>query len=233
MDSLRHFAALNTFDVIILVATWLHPGIVDQELGFDNFTIFRNDSTRVLDDKIRGGGVLVAVRKDLHCRRLETPANADFEHILVDLTLSDTRTVIAAFYIPPHFSLSNYHEISNLLSQNLSTNAHDIIMAGVFNLPSTTWSRDEEMLSVLSEADSPRVRDAATVLCNVANDLCLQQHNTIPNSHGNILDLIFSTFNPAHVSVELDHHLRIDKFHPPLTFKLPILNRLQFLNRGA
>jgi len=62
------------FDIIVLVETWLNDGILNSELGLENFNIYRLDRTPTNSVYSRGGGVLIAVRKNLLSRVLKITA---------------------------------------------------------------------------------------------------------------------------------------------------------------
>jgi len=66
----------DTFDIIILVETWLCDGIMDAELGLENYRIFRQDRNANNSNYSRGGGVLVAVRDCYMSRALSVPKPA-------------------------------------------------------------------------------------------------------------------------------------------------------------
>ncbi|KAH8344973.1 hypothetical protein KR084_005520, partial [Drosophila pseudotakahashii] len=56
------------FDVIVLVETWLNMDFYDNEF-FDPklYHVFRKDRDCIRTQCARGGGVLVAVRRNLRC----------------------------------------------------------------------------------------------------------------------------------------------------------------------
>jgi len=61
-DVISNFPILN-YDIFILTETLLSSDIVDAELGFTGFTVFRADRNVYTSTCIRGGGVLIAVRQ--------------------------------------------------------------------------------------------------------------------------------------------------------------------------
>ena len=53
-----------SFDMVALTETWLNNDIDDRELHLEGYNIFRRDRCNQ-----RGGGVLLAIKSDLHCIR--------------------------------------------------------------------------------------------------------------------------------------------------------------------
>jgi len=55
--------SLFRFDYFVLVETWLNSSILDAELGFDCYNVFRIDWSDKTSNSTRGGGVAIFVNK--------------------------------------------------------------------------------------------------------------------------------------------------------------------------
>lgn len=56
---------LNSFDLICITESWLIDGINSSELFDDRYIVFRRDRNYGSTEQGRGGGVLLAVRREL------------------------------------------------------------------------------------------------------------------------------------------------------------------------
>lgn len=63
-DFLRN-VYLNSYDIISLTETWLTEGVFDNEIFDNRYVIWRRDRNYSQTQQTRGGGVLLAVRRDL------------------------------------------------------------------------------------------------------------------------------------------------------------------------
>lgn len=61
--------SIVNYDIICLNETRLNNDILDAELGFTNFNLYRDDRNLTYG-KSRGGGVLIAVNKEISCQLL-------------------------------------------------------------------------------------------------------------------------------------------------------------------
>lgn len=55
----------NFYDVVVLTETWLLDGIADSELFDHRYIVWRRDREYVTTGQTRGGGVLIADRREL------------------------------------------------------------------------------------------------------------------------------------------------------------------------
>ena len=83
LSSFYNSMAVGEYDIVALTETWLHPGVYDSEFSTQNYTIIRKDRDFLHTNKCRGGGVLIAVRSDLHYTEINlsnTPLN-NFQYL--------------------------------------------------------------------------------------------------------------------------------------------------------
>lgn len=169
-------ALLNVnYDIICLNETWLNSNVFDAELGFNNYNLHRND--RILSlGKSRGGGVLIAVKKNIICELLTVPSVDGIEQIFLNLTINNIKIIIGCVYIPPGTSsdiYSNYCDIVESIFFRFPE--HYFIIVGDFNLSSFDWSVDP---------DSQNHRSGGIIFNSYINFLNLEQCNIIKNCDG-------------------------------------------------
>lgn len=217
LDVFVRNVSLFDYDIIVLSETWLRQEVNDSELGLlPNYSIFRCDRCSVIENDIRGGGVLIAIKNHYHCSQI-TIHNNNIEQLFVKLTIGSTMFIIGAVYIPPHSSLNVYNNhtdiINNLLCQY---NNSKIVLLGDYNLPAIQWS------SVSDGVVSHFGKLEADALANFSY-LNLKQFNTIKNHKNSILDLVLSNSADVCVAREQSTLVPIDYlYHPALLISTPI-----------
>ena len=166
-----------------LTQTWLNNDFDDRELHLEDYNIFRRDRCHQ-----RGGGVLLAIKSDLHCVR-RYDLDVITEMLACELKINNSRCLLfAVFYRPPDIGESFLEEF-RFLNNVSTTGIADKVITGDFNFPSVVWS-----------TGSPTTADSlAETFCEMLDDYFLIQtnfHVTRPYassntlSHGNILDLV-------------------------------------------
>ena len=73
-------------DIVLASETWLYSNISNSELCLNDFDVFRNDRPS------RGGGVFIAVRKEL-CGEV-IPSCKDLESVFVKINVKGRKTVV-------------------------------------------------------------------------------------------------------------------------------------------
>lgn len=124
------------YDIIVLSETWLRDEVNDCELGLlPNYSIFRCDRCNVINNDIRGGGVLIAIKNHFNCSQV-TIYNNNIEQIFVKLTIGSTILLIGAVYIPPHSGENVYNNHTDVVNSLLCQYSNaKIILLGGYNLP--------------------------------------------------------------------------------------------------
>jgi len=99
--NLRTNFILLSYDAYILTETWLSDDISNSELCFDGYLIFRCDRNLRTSNCRRGGGSLIAVKKELRPTLITTSFDT-CEQVFVRLTLASGLSVLlAGVYLPP------------------------------------------------------------------------------------------------------------------------------------
>ena len=100
----------------------LKNDIEDAELGLYSYHIFRKDK-KLSKEVTRGGGVLVAVRKNLEC--CECKFNFDISEYLdqkfVCVYKRNNKYIIGGVYIPPDLDVGLYQEVGLAIEDLSST----------------------------------------------------------------------------------------------------------------
>ncbi|CAG5052934.1 unnamed protein product [Parnassius apollo] len=142
--------AINNYDLISLTETWLLDGIFDAELFDDRYCVWRRDRDLNRTKQSRGGGVLIAVSKNIVA--VDKPEWRSLaEDVWVSLTLSCPRSKryiklnICTVYLCKENMGASFsdHVINfcNTLESLISPNPNDkFLIIGDFNMSSIFWS---------------------------------------------------------------------------------------------
>lgn len=118
------------FDIICLTETWLNGSVHDSELFSGNFIVYRHDRDMLNSSKSDGGGVLIAVRKNLNSQLVSIPNSQSIESICVKLSSINNNIYLYCLYIPPNSSeicFKNHIAALNFLS-NILTDTDNILI---------------------------------------------------------------------------------------------------------
>lgn len=187
---------LNDFDVVSITETWLLDGIYDQELFDSRYLVWRRDRDYASTNQIYGGGVLLAVRRDLAAvERTEWRSSA--EDIWVTVSMKNNRTAtqthLCTLYLcdqnEGYTYTSQLQNFTDKLFEIVSTHPGDnFIIMGDFNMPYLTWNiSDDNILEPSGISGSTQEYFFDTI-----NSCNLVQFNHAHNVNNRILDLIFS-----------------------------------------
>ena len=202
---LLHFLVDNSIDIMIACETKIDENICDAELGLENFDIYRKDRN------IHGGGVLVAVKKQLKSRKLEI-TGTECELVCVKLMVENTRpVVICAFYRPPSSTLEVMENLKDALMQVLAYRNVTLLLSGDFNLPDIDWEAN-------ALKDNPLHQRESRSFLETVSELGLKQFVKFPTRGENMLDLIlsnkeFSVSDVRSCPGVSDHEMIIYNFH--------------------
>ena len=212
---LQELVHSGSYDIICICETWLNDSIISSEL-LPGYSVFRRDRV----EKV-GGGVLVAVKANLHATRRPDLERNEIELVVVELNNTNSKPVILyTFYRPPVSGPEVFHHLSSSL-QNTSESSC-IVLAGDFNLPALDWTTFDEQIPTTAGCQPENS------FCDLFDDNFLQQFILGPTHNcGNKLDLLLSncpeiitnveTSNPEQCKFPTDHY--IVEFQIKLKFK--------------
>jgi len=137
--------------------TWLTNKITDNMIP-KNLVFFRKDRKERI-----GGGVLIAVRKEIKCTRKKDLEKNDIEMICVQVITSRKSILLVEVYLPPNLSSKTIKAtFQSFFEQDLSS-FDSIIVQGDFNVDcSKSDSKSIELISLFSENDFEQKTDSLT-----------------------------------------------------------------------
>lgn len=219
-NSLFRNISMNSYDVIIFTETWLVDDIHNSELFDSRYLVWRRDREYSRTAQKRGGGVLIAVKRELIA--IEKPNwRSSAEDIWVSLILKRNRPQVsyklhlcALYLCKENLGHSYYTQLNNFttrLSELTVTHPLDkFVILGDFNFGNdVNWicSHGCELIpNRITNQQLVEFFDAVTV-CN------LSQYNGERNINNRLLDLVFSndtltvteSINPLAIPVDAHH----------------------------
>lgn len=211
------------YDIIVLVETWLTQDFLNSEFDLHNFIVYRCDRSQQTSDKKRGGGILIAIRKNIVSKQINL-MDSVVEQLFVQFTIGNNKYMIGGVYIPPRssFDLYNVHVMS-LFELIRSYPDHELIIFGDYNIPDTLWIQSDDGLEAVCPDSSP-----GKFISDSFSAYGLQQCNKFPNNHGVFLDLLFS-YQKYVVTPAVDTLLDPNYHHISYCFCFPINNTAKSL----
>lgn len=209
------------YDVIILTETWLNNKIFNNEIFDDRYVIYRRDRESLVNNKKKdGGGVLIAVRRWIHSKRLshlETYNEDLWVELAIPLGKSIININICAVYFPPpvHKNILELF-VDNYDANRAKLNTSYTLIAGDFNVSSYDWNPSD------NEERSSNFSQIQQILVDFASINNFHQCNDIKNINNRILDFIFTDIVKTIVTRSDDILSKVDCFHPPLQINIPL-----------
>ena len=166
-------------DVVLATETWLGPDIFNSELLLHDYDVFRNDRNP------QGGGVFIAVRKEL-CGEI-LPFSKDLESIFVKINVKGRKSVIlGSVYRPPKSPIEFCNNTVNQIYELFDKYKNAVFcLGGDFNLPDIDWKEEEIIGNQYPWAINKCFLD-------MLHDLSLNQIVDFPTRKDSTLDLIFT-----------------------------------------
>lgn len=164
-----------------LLETWLGSDVCDSELNHaGTFQIFRTDRSNTSNDRARGGGVAVIVKKEIAVNKILFNRTFHSEMCAVKLTLPKKIIVLIAVYFPPYNT-----QVISFIETNVCKN---IVLIGDFNTPSVQWEIGDNS-DKLVPSTSTLESDLTVINQNLESGFV--QKNHFANNSGSFLDLAF------------------------------------------
>ena len=225
---LSNLAIETRSDIIIGTETWLIPesqtgGHKDSELLLPEYDIFRRDRPST------GGGVLIAVKKDLEC--IELTKSKDTETIFCTIKRKGKRPlIIGSVYRAPNLDLDTCTKIASETYNIVDKNRNAVFwIGGDFNLPDINWKNQD-----ITGNRYPQLINK--IFLEMAQDLGLTQVIDVPTRGTSFLDLLFSNKPDLVKKVDLlaglgDHEAVKVEIRLSIIRKKPTKRRIQLWNR--
>ncbi|KAL0803350.1 hypothetical protein ABMA28_017413 [Loxostege sticticalis] len=207
----------SNFDVIILTETWLNDGILDTELFDHKYSVYRRDREVGGSSKKKdGGGVLVAVLKSLHSKRIFSFESSG-EDIWITFDIKHNKLtqkyLLCAVYLPPPVTITSVDTFVDNCNRVFELCDLHKLIVGDFNLGCIDWN--------LAGRSTDSLPGMAEVLVDFHCLNNLQQLNSVVNSSNRVLDLVFTDIINCKVINSSTTLSKIDPLHPPLVITLP------------
>lgn len=176
---------------------------------WNTYQVFRKDRKFGIVEQTRGGGVLLAVRSDIHCETIDCEyldlSFPSIDILICKCFLYNKHIFIVVVYIPPALEASNMRLFLDAFEQLDFLQDKPIIIFGDFNVPSfvDTSARDGCKLA----------------LDNFITFFEFHQHNNVLNLNNRLLDLVFSNV-ACRVSRDKCPLLPEDLHHPALIVEI-------------
>ena len=191
-------------EIVAVSETWLNPDIADDAILSERlYQIHRKDRPN------RGGGVLLAISKDLVSKKRPelAPDGEDSNEILpVEVRLSPSRKVLViSAYRPQADCPYKFNEnLEITLTNAVRSGLNEIILLGDFNHPDLKWGT----------AEDKNLPQFSKDFVSLLERFGLIQYNKNPSTKsGNILDLIITNIPNEITSICAGYHpFRSDHF---------------------
>ncbi|GAU99364.1 hypothetical protein RvY_10380 [Ramazzottius varieornatus] len=156
-EEIKRWMQEKKADIVALVETWADQSTPDCMIAdHDQYVLFRKD--REGCQKEKGGGVAIAVKKNLHALRMTSLEVDGLEVMWIKLICSRLNVLIGVIYAPSYDAdvftklRSSMEHIPPFLRRNL-------IIVGDFNCPKIQWegdsngksARDRDLISLKKE----------------------------------------------------------------------------------
>ncbi|XP_075158149.1 uncharacterized protein LOC142231426 [Haematobia irritans] len=211
----------SEYDVIVLVETWLNADFLDEEL-FDSklFCVYRKDRDYLKANCVKGGGVLIAVRRALSTSKLVL-MNPDtiIDQVCIAITGSNGMLILSVSYVPPNSSdcLYNAH-IQNITDLYMKYSHSQFLVIGDFNLSNVIWSLKLDA-DVLCPHNVNKTFEIDVI--DGLYSLSLLQINKFFNCLSKLLDLVFISEDLKCIVGEcLNPFCKSDMHHVPLELEV-------------
>lgn len=220
----RRNLLLSNYSVIALTETWLVDGFSDSELFDDRYLVWRRDRRYDLTGQSYGGGVLLAVCKDLDVSpRPDWSSTA--EDLWVTLLIGKHKLHVCVIYLCNQnrgfsFSQQLLNFLDNLRDIMTENPFDSFLVLGDFNMSSINWC--QKGISNINYLEPSNVSGLNE--CNFIDELNLvdlHQFNHVVNQQGRLLDLVLSNVDSSVYNIP-DSLVPIDPYHNALCITVNI-----------
>lgn len=213
------------YNVIALTETWLNGSINNNEFISDRYSVYRKDREQSSVKEKRGGGVLIAIRTEIHSELYTNDKMNDLEAVCVKIPLPSGYIYVYCLYIQPSATIDTYRAHVGAVEQlQRDASVNDMILIlGDFNLGSAaSWKSNDDGFDFIPSIGESTCRKAniAREITSSMTNLCLSQMSDFKNKFTNVLDLIYSNTPELTVVSKADFLIipseKSDDAHVPL-----------------
>lgn len=219
--NIKYRITASSYRILCFTETWLNEHHKSESYFPDNFDVYRRDRGSV------GGGVAIAVDKQLGSKHLDEINNPICECICVKIPSKPKPLIIYVGYLPQWQQTNNiaYSTHFGLINQLFSNyTGHRIFVVGDWNIARVEWEQDESESHYLPTNLSAHTRsEYFSIVSNFLQnmqELPSYQLSNVKNIANNVLDLVFVD-DSSDVTVIVPNTAitttdQTDVFHPPL-----------------
>lgn len=206
--------------IIALTETYLSEDIMSEEILLPNYHNYRQDRNNLTSSLSTGGGVLIAVSKQLISTPIATTCIC-LEQKFVAISIGSSKIIVGVAYIPPN-SPENVYELhaASVEEFSLKYPDHKLLLIGDYNFPNTEWVNDTGISTVSQGYLPPNLRDGISHLCTTFSYLQLYQHYPVHPAKGYTLDLVFSDIPGLSTPTFHDQLIKTDSHHEHLFIEI-------------
>lgn len=212
----KQIRSLN-IDLYCLTETWLNESHPSSLIFPSDYAVHRSDRSEAMAS--RGGGVLTAVRRDIHAFRRHDLETEDVDSVWIQIVINKNVKpfLLGNIYIPPGMDENLLNSYFSKIESTLDFTCYDIILVGDFNCPKIDWS------TLSCSKCTQSVKNRAISLVSFQSFLNLVQRNFIYNYYGDLLDLCLTNIpNKIDICSSLHDLVTPDRYHPTLSIQLKI-----------
>lgn len=200
-------ASLTLYDVLFFSETWLNKSVLDGELGFDKYCVYRRDRDPKSSGKTRGGGVMICIAKKYKSRPIKC-LHTSLEQVFAEIVVPTGTLIVGCVYIPPDSGIDVYTKHCESVEKiRFKYPDANVLLTGDYNLPHAEWNFD----AMGGESDEKIIE-----IKQMSSFLGFGQYNLIRNGLDRVLDLVLSDVENINVFGATDPLLPADAHHPPL-----------------
>lgn len=222
INSIYEASSTGSYDAFVFVETWLNSNFSDTEIFDPNiYKVFRKDRDSSSTGRVRGGGVLVAIKSSFIVRNISLHIQDPLlDQLCLCISVDNSCFFICVSYIPPNSPDSLYIAHTNNITSimNSMSENDNICILGDFNLTNISWSID------YSPPYLTPISYGTTSECYFIDNLLgsdLVQINNYHNKNGKLLDLIFININiNYHLNTNILTFIPCDNHHIPLELSI-------------
>ncbi|CAH0716391.1 unnamed protein product, partial [Brenthis ino] len=135
----------SDYKIIALTETWLNSTISSNEIFDSRYVVYRKDRACSENSKKDGGGVLIAVSRDISSYRM-THWESDDENIWIVVDVTGNRSIkkigLCVVYMSPPVKIEKL--VKYLETVDIVTNqVDDVVIVGDFNMSFINWNSSD------------------------------------------------------------------------------------------
>jgi Reverse transcriptase (RNA-dependent DNA polymerase)/Endonuclease-reverse transcriptase len=189
---LKEMSEANNAAIIGLSETWLHPGVKNEEVGIQDYSLLRSDRVSTTNPNFPHGGTAIYIHNSLPFSTSASFSNGVCEAIGAHIDkLSLTVVVI---YRPPKSPLSTFREALTFARSFIETsNPKKIALVGDFNFSNShvTWRADDHGAMPIITGRRDGDWSSLEALLDFSGENFLVQQISAPTRGNSVLDLAF------------------------------------------